>query len=190
MALDHLYSSSSLMVIMSGLMMSGLASWILCDVEELQTAAGDIRDNLKVQIVTDSFEDYYSIFNKKGGWVNLASLMLGIGLTQVAVSLLGFFGLHKKTSFLLLSFISFLLITIMLQIGAVILINWRNFELKQFYHLSTSRGSISRFHLAEKKMLAVISLQWSALSLLISVTTLVLRTKHSSKENHLHQSDV
>ena len=151
MTIDHLYNSSSLLVTISGLLMSGIATWILCDAEELQTTAEDIRDNLKVQIVTDSFEEYYSIFNKKGGWVNLASLMLGIGLTQTTVSLLGwYFGLHKKTSFLLLTFICFLLITIMLQIGTVILINWRNFELKQFYYLSTSRVSISRLQLSEK----------------------------------------
>merc|ERR1711936_563011 len=138
MAIDHLYNTSSLMVTISGVLISGIASWILYDVQELEEATEDIKDNLKVEIVTDSFQGYYSIFNKKGGWLNLTFLMLGLALTQVSLSLFGCCGVHKKTSALLLAFISFLVITFILQLGALILTNWRNFELKQFYYLSTS----------------------------------------------------
>merc|ERR1711936_983603 len=154
MTSDLVYNTSSLMVAISGVLMSGVASWILYDMQQLQAATQDIKDNLKVEIVTDSFQDHYSIFNKKGGWLNLSFLMLGLGLTQIVLPLFACLGVHRKTSFLL--------ITIMLQIGAVILINWRNFELKQFYYLSTSRASISRFHLTDKKICLVISLMWSA----------------------------
>ena len=190
MAIDHLYNTSSLMVTISGVLISGIASWILYDVQELEEATEDIKDNLKVEIVTDSFQDYYSIFNKKGGWLNLSFLMLGLGLTQIVLPLFACLGVHRKTSFLLITFISFLLITIMLQIGAVILINWRNFELKQFYYLSTSRASISRFHLTDKKICLVISLMWSAVTLVTSVSALILRQTHSRKEKHLTAMDL
>ena len=185
MTSDLVYNTSSLMVAISGVLMSGVASWILYDMQQLQAATQDIKDNLKVEIVTDAFQDYYSIFNKKGGWLNLSFLMLGLGLTQIVLPVFACLGVHRKTSFLLLTFISFLLMTIMLQIGAVILINWRNFELKQFYYLSTSRASISRFHLNDKKICLVISLMWSAVTLVTSVSALIFRQMHSRKEKQL-----
>ena len=123
----------------------------MADHEDLLRTTKDIKDNLKMEIARESFQDYYSIFNQKGGWLNLTFLMLGIAITQVSLALWGCCGVHRKTSFLLLTFITFLVISIFLQLGALILTNWRNFELKQFYYLSTSRAAISRFHFQERK---------------------------------------
>ena len=170
------------MVTISGGLLVSLTSWILLEVEELQSATEDIKDNLKVEIVKESFQDYYSIFNKKGGWLNLVFLMLGIGITQILLSFFACLGVHRKIPFLLITFISFLLINIMLQSGALTLTSWRNYELKQFYYLSTSRTSISRFHFEEKKICLVISLLWSVMSLLSSLLALAVRAKPSIKD--------
>ena len=183
MARPHLYNISTVMVTISGVFLIIISVWLLADIEDLLRTTEDIKDNLKVEIVRESFQDYYSIFNKKGGWLNLTLLMLGLALTQVSLSLFGCCGVHSKTSFLLLAFISFLTITIILQLGALILTNRRNFELKQFYYLSTSTVAISTFHFQEKKLLLVLSLVWSLLSLLTSVSALLLRgeQKHQGR---------
>ena len=162
----------------------------MADHEDLLRTTEDIKDNLKMEIARESFQDYYSIFNQKGGWLNLTFLMLGIAITQVCLSLWGCCGVHRKTSFLLLTFITFLVISIFLQLGALILTNWRNFELKQFYYLSTSRAAISRFHFQERKMLVALSLVWSLLSLLASVSALIVRPQHSTKGHQQIRPDV
>ena len=178
------------MVTISGVLVIVISAWILADIEDLLRTTEDIKDNLKIEMVRESVEDYYSIFNSKGGWLNLIFLMLGIAITQVSLSLLGCCGVHRRTSFLLLAFISFLVITIGLQLGALILTNRRNFELKQFYYLSTSRAAISRFHFQEKKMLLALSLVWSLLSLLTSVSALLLRGEQNTKEDQQIRTDV
>ena len=178
------------MVTISGVLLIIISAWILADIEDLLRTTQDIKDNLKVEMLKEYFQDYYSIFNKKGGWLNLTFLMLGLAVIQVSLSLLGCCGVHRKTSFLLLTFISFLLLNIMLQLAALILTNWRNFELKQFYYLSTSRVHIARFHFQEKKLLLMLSLVWSFMSLLTSVWALILREKENTKEVQQIRTDV
>ena len=183
MANHHLYNISSVMVAISGVLLIIISTWILADIEDLLRATEDIKDNLKIEMARESFQDYYSIFNKRGGWLNLIFLMLGISITQVSLSFWGCCGVHRKTSFLLLTFISFLVISIILQLASFILTNRRNLELKQFYHLSTSRASISRFHFQEKKMLLALSLVWSLSSLLTSVSALIVRQNQNNKRD-------
>ena len=70
----------------------------------------------------DTSKDYYSVFNKKGGWMNMAYVLLGVGAVTVAVALVGFIGVQKETIFLLLTYIVLLMIIIMLQIASVLII--------------------------------------------------------------------
>ena len=180
-ARHHLSDISSVMVTISGVLLIIIAAWILADSDDLLRTTGDIKENLKMEVAREWFQDYYSIFNKRGGWLNLTVLMLGIAITQLSLSLLASCGAHRRTSFLLLAFISFLIISIGLQVGALLLTTRRNYELKQFYYLSTSRADISRFHFQEKKMLLAVSLVWSLLSLLTSFSALIVADKQNNK---------
>ena len=48
----------------------------------------------------DISKDYYSVFDKKGGWMNMAYVVLGVGAVTVAVALLDSLGYRRRlTSF-------------------------------------------------------------------------------------------
>ena len=130
--LSNLYVFVSFMISLSSLLLILISSFIIYDHDDISSTAEEIKDALKVEVVTDSFQEYYSVFNKQGGWFNLSYLMLGVGITSLIVSIFGFFSVHSKTVCLLLSFVFLQLVMIMLQIGAVMLLGWRKFELLQF----------------------------------------------------------
>ena len=183
--LNNLYVFASFMISISSLLLLIISSFIIYDHDEVTSTAEDIKDTLKVEVVTDSFQEYYSVFNKQGGWFNLSCLMLGVGLTSFIVSIFGFFNVHSKTVFLLLSCVFLQLVMIMLQIGAVMLLGWRKFELLQFYYFSNSSKPLSDFHHEVKQILLVLSLMWSTVTLLLCVLTLVIRFRSKRKENQL-----
>ena len=183
--LSNLYVFASFMISISSLLLIIISSFIIYDHDDVTSTAEDIKDTLKVEVVTDSFQEYYSVFNKQGGWFNLSYLMLGVGLTSFIVSILGYFNVHSKTVFLLLSFLFLQLVMIMLQIGAVMLLGWRKLELLQFYYFSNSSKLLSDFHHEVKQILLVLSLMWSTVTLLLCVITIVIRFRSKRKENQL-----
>ena len=183
--LSNLYVFASFMISISALLLILISSFIIYDHEDINSTAEEIKDTLQLNVVTDSFQEYYSVFNKKGGWFNLSFLMLGIGLTSFIVSLFGYFNIHSKTVFLLLSFVFLQLIMIMLQIGAVMLLGWRKFELLQFYYFSNSSRTLSDFHHEAKQIIFVLSLMWSTMTLFLCLITLVMRFRSKRKENQL-----
>ena len=183
--LSNLYVFASFMISISSLLLILISSFIIYDHDDVTSTAEDIKDTLKVEVVTDSFQEYYSVFNKQGGWFNLSYLMLGVGLTSFIVSILGYFNVHSKTVFLLLSFVFLQLVMIMLQIGAVMLLGWRKLELLQFYYFSNSSKPLSDFHHEVKQILLVLSLMWSTVTLLLCVITIVIRFRSKRKENQL-----
>ena len=183
--LSNLYVFASFMISISSLLLIIISSFIIYDHDDVTSTAEDIKDTLKVEVVTDSFQEYYSVFNKQGGWFNLSYLMLGVGLTSFIVSILGYFNVHSKTVFLLLSFVFLQLVMIMLQIGAVMLLGWRKLELLQFYYFSNSSKLLSDFHHEVKQILLVLSLMWSTVTLLLCVITIVIRFRSKRKENQL-----
>ena len=188
--LNNLYVFASFMISISSLLLLIISSFIIYDHDEVTSTAEDIKDTLKVEVVTDSFQEYYSVFNKQGGWFHLSYLMLGVGLTSFIVSIFGFFNVHSKTVFLLLSCVFLQLVMIMLQIGAVMLLGWRKFELLQFYYFSNSSKPLSDFHHEVKQILLVLSLMWSTVTLLLCVLTLVIRFRSKRKENQLDPETV
>ena len=190
MSLKSLYIVTSFMLSVSAIFAVIIASFIIYDQEEVTNTATDIKEHLKVEVVTDSLQEYYSVFNKKGGWINISFLMLGIGLTALVVSLFGYFGVHQKTVFLLFTFIIFHCTLLMLQGGALMVLNWRKHELLQFYYFSNFSEAISGFHHEVKKILFVISLMWSTVSLLTCLVTLILRSRSKRKENQIEISTV
>ena len=183
MSLPHLYVLTSFMLSVSALFVIVISSLIIHGHQEVLHTAQQIKDTLAVEsvdsAVTDSFHDYYSVFNSRGGWLNLAHLLLGVGLVTLLVSVLGLLSrLHARTCFLLLTFTLLQLVLALLQAGAVLVLRWRRRELLQFYHSSHYRGAASPGQLQHtQQILLVLSLMWAAVTLLVTILTLALRCR-------------
>ena len=182
MSLPHLYVLTSFMLSVSALFVIVISSLIIHGHQEVLHTAQQIKSRLAVEsvdsAVTDSFHDYYSVFNSRGGWLNLAHLLLGVGLVTLLVSVLGLLGLHARTCFLLLTFTLLQLVLALLQAGAVLVLRWRRRELLQLYHSSHYRGAASPGQLQHtQQILLVLSLMWAAVTLLVTILTLALRCR-------------
>ena len=189
MSLPHLYILTSFMLSVSALFAITISSLILHGHQEVLHTAQQIKDALAVEsvdsAVTDSFHDYYSVFNSRGGWLNLAHLLLGVGLVTLLVSVVGLLsGLHARTCFLLLSFALLQLVSALLQAGAVLVLRWRRRELLQLYHSSHYRGGAGSpgQQLDTQQILLVLSLMWAAVTLPTTILTLALRCRGKTIE--------
>ena len=122
---ERLFILTSVLLCCTGLIMIGGGVWLVEDYQAVTETADQIKDDLEkvedVDMMVTS-KDYYSVFNKKGGWINMAYVMLGVGAVTVAVALLRFNGVQKGTIFLLLTYIVLLMIITMLQIASVLII--------------------------------------------------------------------
>lgn len=186
MEIKSLYILTTFLVSMSALFLSIIASLIIIDNEDLEKEVGEIKESLKVDIVEDTFQEYYSVFNKKGGWVNFSCLCLGVGIGTFVISLFGYFGVHKKTVVLLLSFLVLVLVSVMLQIGCLMLLKMRRHEFLTFYYFSSYRSEDSGdFKHEVKKILLVLSLMWSTVTLITVITNLFVRRNISKKESEV-----
>ena len=170
---DRLFILVSVLMCCSGLVIIGGGYWMVEDYQAVTETADQIKDDLeKVKDVDmmDTSKDYYSVFNKKGGWMNMAYVMLGVGAVTVAVALLGFIGVQKETVFLLLTYIVLLMIIIMLQIASVLIIIKRDNEVKDLKQITYAKGSFEDiFKFEEKFFFFVFSLSFSTLVLNMSV---------------------
>ena len=189
MSLPHLYILTSFMLSVSALFAITISSLILHGHQEVLHTAQQIKDTLAVEsvdsAVTDSFHDYYSVFNSRGGWLNLAHLLLGVGLVTLLVSVVGLLsGLHARTCFLLLTFALLQLVSALLQAGAVLVVRWRRRELLQLYHSSHYRGSAGSpgQQLDTQQILLVLSLMWASVTLPTTILTLALRCRGKTIE--------
>ena len=189
MSLPHLYILTSFMLSVSALFAITISSLILHGHQEVLHTAQQIKDTLAVEsvdsAVTDSFHDYYSVFNSRGGWLNLAHLLLGVGLVTLLVSVAGLLsGLHARTCFLLLTFALLQLVSALLQAGAVLVLRWRRRELLQLYHSSHYRGSAGSpgQQLDTQQILLVLSLMWASVTLPTTILTLALRCRGKTIE--------
>ena len=121
-------------------------------------------------------KDYYSVLNKKGGWMNMAYVMLRVGSVTFAVALLGFIGVQNETVFLLFTYIVLLIITILLQIASVLIIIRRDNEVKDLKQITNAEN----FKFEEKFFFFVFSLCFS--TLVLSVGIALARLMRGGKE--------
>ena len=115
------------------LMVSGGIILALDNVTVTNTAGivKDVGKDFFASDITDSFEEFYSVFNKKGGWFNFDFVLTGIGAITFVVSIFGFCGVHKESHCLLVTYILLLAIMILLQTAAALLLNQRDQEMLQ-----------------------------------------------------------
>jgi hypothetical protein len=115
-----------------GLLLAGGGVWLAVDTAAITVTANRVREagrDVLSEHVTDSFEQFYSVFNKAGGWNNLAFVMVGIGVLIVVVSIFGFCGVHQESVCLLLTYIVLLAVAVVLQTAAALLLARRDEEM-------------------------------------------------------------
>ena len=173
------------MLTISAIILITVSSLIILDLEDVTDTATEIKEAIQDDVVIDSFQDYYSVFNKKGGWKNLAFVILGVGVAAFVVSIFGYCRVHEKTMFLLFTFITLHLVILMLQIGAVMLQNTRHRELLQFHFFSNFGEPVKDFQYEIKKILLVLSVMWTVVSIIMCLVTVIIRVRTKRKENQL-----
>ena len=177
---------ASVLLACTGLLVLGGGVWIVEGYQAVTEEADQIKDDLKnvgAEDIISTFEDYYSVLNKKGGWINVAYVMVAVGAVTFAVALLGFIGVHKETVFLLLTFIILLIIIIMLEIAAVLIIIRRDNEVKVFQQITKPENSFENiFQFREKFLFFVFTLSWSSTVLVMSVVVALVRGRAGGKE--------
>merc|ERR1711915_347977 len=150
--------------------------------EKVDALKDELKSNSNIAISNVS-DSYYSIFNKKGGWLNLTHVMIGVGAVICGISLLGFIGVHRKTIFLSLTFIVLLLISILLQIASLLIMDQRQKELLEASSLQNMEHlneDILQFQV--KLLLLEASSVFSVSALVLSLVAAVMRSKLSKKE--------
>ena len=143
--------------------------WVVRDYEDTTDAAEIIKEESDMR---PSSEDYYSVFNKKGGWDNVGYVSIGVGVVIVVMALMGFIGVHEETIFLLLTYIILLIITIMLNIATVIIILRRHSEIRIFQQITEPSENLQA---KEKFIFFIFSLSFAAFTSVVSIIAVFIR---------------
>ena len=124
---------ANIVVSLLGLAIIGGGVLIVLDYQNAMEIREEVMDEGK-EIIADyvkqSIEDFFTLFNKEGGWLNLGCVSIGIGAVTVAVSFFGFFGVHEKSAFLLFTYIILLSIGLILQVCSAVIIFNRSQEMR------------------------------------------------------------
>eukprot|EP00092_Neocalanus_flemingeri_P036087 GFUD01039291.1.p1 GENE.GFUD01039291.1~~GFUD01039291.1.p1 ORF type:complete len:194 (-),score=49.93 GFUD01039291.1:18-599(-) len=129
-----LYLLSALMA-STGILMVGGGLWIVLDQQELGELIQGGEDMEKVVLyankLTDSFQDSFSLFSLNQGWSKFGYVLIGMGLSALAVVFFGLCGFHNQEYICLcLLYITLIITFIILEIFAMILIKKRDMEIK------------------------------------------------------------
>ena len=166
----------SILVLCSGGLLVGGGWWVMEDYNDTTEAAEIIKKELDVR---PSSEDYYSVFNKKGGWGNVGYVSIGVGVVSVVLALMGFIGVHEETIFLLLAYIVLLIINIMLNIAVVIIILRRHSEIRIFEQTNPSDNLKTK----DKFVFFISALSFAAFTLVASIIAALIRRTALLKKN-------
>ena len=110
---------ANVLVCIHGLIVIGGGLWIVLDYQDSMEIRQEIMDDGDEKMgdyVKNAFEDFYSLFSKEGGWLNMGCVSMGMGAFTFAVSFFGFCGVHEKSAFLLFTYIFLVTIGMILQV--------------------------------------------------------------------------
>ena len=136
---------ANFLVSMLGLIMLGGGVWIVLDYQDSQEIKHEMMEDGEDKIPDDvkiTFENFYSVFSKEGGWLNFGCVSIGIGAVTFAVSFFGFCGVHKKSACLLFTYITLVIIGMILQVGAAVIIYNRCHEMKTISQMMDTESVI------------------------------------------------
>ena len=128
--------------------------------------------------VIETFDGFYSVFNKKGGWNNFAFVMMAIGGMTLLVSFFGCCSLHQEQRCLLLTYgLLLLLITCLLATASWLLAS-RDEELAMVASLTnySGPGTSSVWHLLHSWLPLLLAVSCSLAGALLLLTSCLLAT--------------
>ena len=124
---------ANVLVCILGLVMMGGGVWIVLDYQDSMEVRQEMMeegDEKMKDYLKTSLDDFYSYFNKEGGWLNLGCVTIGIGAFTFIVSIFGFCGVHEKSVCLLFIYIVLILIGMVLQVCSAFILFNRGHEMK------------------------------------------------------------
>ena len=124
---------ANVLVCIQGLIVIGGGVWIVLDYQvsmEIRQEVMEDGDEKMRDYVNNAFEDFYSLFNREGGWLNLGCVTIGIGALTFTTSFFGFCGVHEQSVCLLFTYISLILLGMILQVSSAAILFNRGHDMK------------------------------------------------------------
>ena len=182
---------SNALVCIQGLIVIGGGVWIVLDYQDSMEIRQEVMDDGDDKIrdyVKHALEDFYSLFNKEGGWLNLGCVTIGIGALTLATSFLGFCGVHEKSVFLLFTYISLIIIGMILQVCSAVILYNRGHDMKTVSDMLDTVGErLSSGKCYEKMIFFLLSGSFSTVVMvLLIVLSMMVRQAKTEGFKHLH----
>ena len=164
--------------------MMGGGVWIVLDYQDSMEIRQDMlehEDEKMSEYLRASADDFYSLFSKEGGWLNLGCVSMGIGAFTFFVSFFGFCGVHEKSACLLFTYIFLVTIGMILQVCSAAILYNRGYEMKVMSNMlnTSSDTKLSSGKCYEKMIFFLFSGSFSTvvMVLLIVLSILVRQTE-------------
>ena len=175
---------------MQGLLVIGGGVWIVLDYQdsmEIRQEVMEDGDDKMRDYVKNAFEDFYSLFNKEGGWLNLGCVTIGIGALTLATSFFGFCGVHEKSVCLLFTYIFLTIIGMILQVSSAVILFNRGHDMKTVSDIiDMDSDKLSSGKCYEKMIFFLLSGSFSTVVMvLLIVLSIMLRQAETQGFKHL-----
>ena len=171
---------ANVLVCILGLVMIGGGAWIVLDYQDSMEVREEMMDHgdedMKEYLKT-SLDDFYSYFNKEGGWLNFGCVTIGIGAFTLIVSFFGFSGVHEKSACLLIIYIILIFIGIILQVCSAFILYNRGHEMKEVTGMFSieTHTKLSSGKCYEKMIFFLLSGSLSLVVMVLLVVLMVIR---------------
>ena len=168
----------------------GHPRWIVLDYQDSMEISQEVMDDGDEKMrdyVKNAFEDFYSLFNKEGGWLNLGCVTIGMGALTLATSFFGFFGVHEKSACLLITYIFLIIIAMILQVSSAVILFNRGHDMKTVSDmLNTDSDKLSSGKCYEKMIFFLLSGSFSTVvMILLIVLSIMVRQAGTQGFKHL-----
>ena len=170
---------ANVLVCIQGLIVIGGGVWIVLDYQnsmEIRQEVMEDEDETMRDYVKNAFEDFYSLFNKEGGWLNLGCVSIGIGALTLATSFFGFCGVHEKSACLLITYIFLIIIGMILQISSSVILFNRGHDMKTVSEmLNTNNDKLSSGKCYEKMIFFLLSGCFSTVVMILMIVLSIMQ---------------
>ena len=178
------------LVCMQGLIVIGGGVWIVLDYQdsmEIRQEVMEDGDEKMRDYVNNAFEDFYSLFNREGGWLNLGCVTIGIGALTFTTSFFGFCGVHEQSVCLLFTYISLILLGMILQVSSAAILFNRGHDMKTVSDmLNMDSDKLSSGKCYEKMIFFLLSGSFSTVVMvLLIVLSIMVRQAGTQGFKHL-----
>ena len=181
---------ANVLVCIQGLIVIGGGVWIVLDYQdsmEIRQKVMEDGDEKMRDYVNNTFEDFYSLFNREGGWLNLGCVTIIIGVLTCTTSFFGFCGVHEQSVSLLFTYISLILLGMILQVSSAAILFNRGHGMKTVSDmLNMDSDKLSSGQCYEKMIFFLLSGSFSTVVMvLLIVLSIMVRQAGTQGFKHL-----